>query len=134
MRIVNYHDFCRMPAGTVFAPFTPCVLEEGLAIKVDSGEDVPKGHPLYDYCSHTFNGVMPLRPWLGDDCGLWGIGAQEDASFEIYDGDYNDYHDYKMFLIFEEADIDRMIKALIWAKNGCIGDCNCSTEVNHDQT
>ena len=35
MRLVGFDEFCRMPAGTIFAPYTPCVLEEELAIKVD---------------------------------------------------------------------------------------------------
>lgn len=118
MKVVNFEDFCRMPSGTIFAPFTPCVLHEELAIKVDEGEDTP---PDYPYYRHTFNGVMSLRPWFGDSF-LYDIGDQEPAYFEIYDGDTNDYRDYKMFLIFEEADIDRLIKVLTWAKNGCVGD------------
>ena len=119
MRLVNFEDFCRMPAGTIFAPYTPCVLEEELAIKVDPGEPMPKDYP---YCSHSFNGVMPLLPWLGTEHGLYSVGDSQEVSFEIYDGSSCDYMDYKMFLIFEEADIDRMIKVLLWAKNGCEGD------------
>ena len=123
MKLVNFEEFCKMPAGTIFAPYTPCVLEEELAIKVDEGEDMPESYP---YCRHTFNGVMPLQPWMGDaHDNLWNIGDQAPASFEVYDGDNNDYMDYKMFLVFEELDIDRMINALIWAKNGCVGECYC---------
>lgn len=120
MKIVGFEEFCRMPAGTIFAPYTPCVLEEELAIKVDPGMDMPSDYPYY---SHTFNGVMMLRPWLGDGCALWGEGDQQEASFEVYDGDTNDYRDYKLFLVFEESDTDRLIEVLKWAKNGCIEDC-----------
>lgn len=115
MKIVNFDEFCKMPAGTIFAPYEPCVLCEDLAIKVDPGEDMPDDYPYYQ---HSFNGVVMLRPWLGD-CTLYSVGDQEDASFEIYDGSTADYMEYKMFLVFEEADIDRMIDVLIWAKNGC---------------
>ena len=43
MRLVTYDEFVRMPAGTIFAPYEPCVLKEELAIKVDPGEerDIP---------------------------------------------------------------------------------------------
>lgn len=118
MKLINYEDFCRMPAGTIFAPFEPIALEERLAIKTDPGDD------LFDGLRHrhVFNGVMPLEPWIDPDCGLWKVGDQEKARFEIYDGDSNDYMDYKMFLVFEEADIDRMISVLTWAKNGCDGE------------
>ena len=118
MKIVSFEEFCRMPAGTIFAPYEPCVLKEELAIKVDPGRDTPDNR----YYSHVFNGVLPLEPWLGLDCTLFSIGDKEDASFEIYDGDNTDYMDYEMFLVFEEADVDRMINILKWAKNGCIGD------------
>lgn len=120
MKLVGYDEFCRMPAGTIFAPYEPCVLKEELAIKVDGGHEMP---PEYPYYRHGFNGVMSLQPWIDGcyDC-LFEIGDQEDASFEIYDGDSNDYRDYKMFLIFEEKDVERMISVLKWAKNGCKGE------------
>ena len=125
MKIVDFDTFCRMPAGTIFAPYTPCALEEELAVKVDAGIEMPEDYPYY---RHLFNGVMALHPWLGDGCGLYGVGDQEDASFEVYDGDTNDYRDYKMFLVFEEKDIDLLINVLNWAKNGCVGECDCSSE------
>lgn len=132
MKIVGYDEFCRMPAGTIFAPYTPCALEEELAIKTDDGREVSPNSPSFKYTKHSFCGVMPLSPWLGDDCYLYGIGDQEDASFEIYDGDNADYIDYKMFLVFEESDVDRLIRVLEWAKNGCVGECDCSTEREED--
>ena len=115
MKIVDFNTFCKMPAGTIFAPYEPCVLKEELAIKVDAGRDMPKDYPYYEHC---FNGVMSLSPWLGDS-DLFKVGDEAEASFEIYDGDTNDYCDYDMFLVFDEADIDRMIKVLLWVKGGC---------------
>lgn len=39
MRLVDFEQFCRMPAGTIFIPYEPCVALEELAIKVDEGFD-----------------------------------------------------------------------------------------------
>lgn len=113
MKIVDFKTFNRMPAGTIFAPYTPCVLEDRLAIKVDHGSEFDP-----DICRHDwlFNGVMPLEPW-NLDCVFDEESVK--ASFEIYDGDTNDYCDYDKFLIFEECDIDRLIQVLLWAKGGC---------------
>ena len=119
MKIVNFENFVRLPAGTIFAPYKPCVLEDRLAIKVDEGRDYDPNVYLYP---HAFNGVMQLEPWMGDYSCLFRPGDQEPASFEIYDGDNNDYRDYEMFLIFEEEDVDRLIRVLEWAKGGCAGD------------
>ena len=125
MRLVDFEEFCRMPAGTVFAPYSPCILEDELSIKTDEGEDMP---PDYPYCRHSFLGVMPLTPWFEPGHELMQVGDTLPASFEIYDGSNADYMDHQMFLVFDEADIDRMINALIWAKNGCEGPANCSVK------
>ena len=125
MKILNYDQFCKMPAGTIFAPFKPTILTDRLAIKTDGGETVPEGHFLHQYdVHHTFNGVMPLEPWFDDYSALGPVGSQEKASFEIYDGDNNDYEKDGRFLVFEEEDIDLMISVLRWAKYGCVGEPN----------
>lgn len=113
MKLVDFETFNRMPAGTIFAPYTPCVLEERLAIKVDHGWETTNQLNRQSWC---FNDVMPLEPW-----NLESVFDEESvrATFEIYDGDTNDYRDYDQFLIFEECDIDRLIQVLLWAKGGC---------------
>lgn len=105
MHLVDFEMFNRLPAGTIFAPYTPSVLKAELAIKVDYGRE--------------FNGVMPLEPW-NLDC----VFDEEPikATFEIYDGATVDYMDYEQFLIFDECDIDRLIQVLQWAKHGCPDD------------
>ena len=119
MKIVNYEEFVRMPAGTIFAPYEPNVFTEEFAVKTDTGEerDIP-------YCGKRwcFTGVMPLHPWLGEYSFFNYIGAQEDASFEIYDGDQNDYDMDGMFAILEEQDIQKLITVLVWAMGGCEGE------------
>lgn len=113
MKIVDFKTFNRMLAGTIFAPYTSCALEDRLAIKVDHGRDFDPG--IYHH-GWLFNGVMPLEPW-NLDCVFDEESVK--ASFEIYDGNTNDYCDYDKFLIFEECDIDRLIQVLLWAKGGC---------------
>lgn len=109
MHLVDFETFNRLPAGTIFAPYTPSVLEEKLAIKVDHGRE-------FKNCGWSFNGVMPLEPW-NLDCVVDEEPIK--ATFEIYDGTTADYMDYEQFLIFDECDIDRLIQVLLWAKGGC---------------
>lgn len=106
MKLITYEEFCKMPAGTIFAPFEPCVLREELSIKVDGGDK-----------DGWFNGVMSLEPWNLEDLRV--VGEQSPARFEVYDGANADYQNEEMILVLEEADIDRMIMFLKWAKNGC---------------
>ena len=49
MKIVDFKTFNRMPAGTIFAPYTPCVLEERLAIKVDHGGEFDSEKYFHDW-------------------------------------------------------------------------------------
>lgn len=113
MHLVDFETFNRLPAGTIFAPYIPSVLKEGLAIKVDHGREL---NPMFYNFDWVFNGVMPLEPW-----NLDSVFDDESvrATFEIYDGDTNDYLGYKQFLIFDECDVDRLIQVLLWAKGGC---------------
>lgn len=116
MKIVDYNTFVRLPAGTVFSPYIPCSLEGDLEIKVDGG------HAYESPCfpeGWTFNGTMTLSPWFEDPSLLLGPGDEAPASFEVYDGSNVDYRDYKMFLIFEDSDVERLIKVLEWARSGC---------------
>ena len=88
MKIVDFKTFNYMPAGTIFAPYEPCVLKDRLAIKVDHGRE----DDYKPYGNWMFNGVMPLEPWninsfFGDESVR--------ATFEEYDGDTNDYRNYK---------------------------------------
>ena len=108
MKIVDFESFIRIPAGTIFAPYKPCALQEGLAIKTDTGSQVGE-----KYC---FNGVLSLSPWIDVNSKLCQIGDEEEASFEIYDGNNSDYIEYEMFLIFDEVDVQNLINVLQVAK------------------
>ncbi len=109
---MDFKTFNRMPAGTIFAPYTPCTLEDSLSIKTSKGWEI--NYPQYG--NWMFNGVMPLEP-----TNLDSIFDEKSvkASFKTYDGDSNDYCDCDKFLIFEKCDIDRLIQVLLWAKGGC---------------
>lgn len=122
MKIVNYEEFIRMPAGTIFAPYEPCIFKDEFAIKTDTGEE-------YEYHSEyfntvlekrwIFNGVMPLQPWLDCEHTVPELGYQGDASYEIYDGSSVDYDEKGMFAILEEKDVLKLIDILKWALKGC---------------
>ena len=127
MRLVGYEEFCRMPAGTVFAPYEPCVLKGDLAIKVDGGGESEWSWTMMD-TRYYFNGVMPLVPDMGPDHLLFEVGERCDASFITCDTTNFDYDENDKFLVFEEGDIDRMINALLWAKSGCEGPSNAYVE------
>lgn len=114
MKLVTTDEFVRMPAGTVFAPFEPCVIKGRLEIKVDGGALVKgwRGERFWAY-----NGTMPLEPWNLEE--LNGIGDQADAEYEVYDGDQNDMLFEKMVLVLERQDVEKMISVLKWALDGC---------------
>ena len=116
MKIVDYNTFVRLPAGTIFAPYTTCSLEGELEIKVDGGHAYESPYLPEGW---RFNGTMTLSPWFENLSLLLGPGDEAPASFEVYDGSNVDYQDYKMFLIFEDEDVERLIKVLEWARSGC---------------
>lgn len=110
MKIVGYDEFCRMPAGTVFAPYEPCILRGPLSIKVDGGR-------IYSDGDYYFNGVIILEPDLSYD--MRNIGDELPAEFTAYDGDNNDYEEYDKFLVFDKFDIQNLRDILLWAMRGC---------------
>lgn len=122
MKIVDYEAFVRMPAGTIFTPWEPCVMKAEPEIKVDHGREIliESGGKLKKIW--YFNGTCHIIPQPVGDTGVGFDFGEVESEFWYYDGDSNDASDYKMFLIFEEEDIDNMIKLLQWAKDGCPGE------------
>lgn len=125
MKIVDYETFIRMPAGTIFAPYTPCVYEERFEIKVDGGWGFVDGNGVKTW---MFNGTMPLEPWFDTEDDLAHTLGQYDVDFEIYDGDSTDASSYDMFAVLEPNDVKRLIQCLKWALAGCPGDSHDYTE------
>ena len=119
MKIVDYDTFVRMPAGTIFAPWSPYVMEELPEIKIDPGKEYTINFGRSIEKRWMFNGTCPIVPYVVQDEGFdYGPVHSE---FFYYDGDSNDAMGYTMFLIFEKDDIENMIKVLQWAKDGCPG-------------
>lgn len=120
MKIVDYDTFIRMPTGAIFAPWEPCVMRAEPEIKIDHGRETVIGSGGKPKKIWYFNGTCPIVPQPIEGKGF-EFGEVE-SEFWYYDGDSNDAREHKMFLIFEEKDIDNMIKVLQWAKDGCPGD------------
>lgn len=120
MKIVTFDEFNQMPAGTIFAPWEPCVYLEPFKIKTDTGEWVKPNRRFFDQKEkfYMFNGVLDLAPDVPvtKDCGTFRTTQW------TWDGDSNDYRDYSLFAILEPYEVDRLTKALEWAKSGCQGE------------
>lgn len=117
MKIVTYDEFIRMPAGTVFAPYEPCVFKDHFEIKVDKGWE--------DGSDYYFNGTMPLEPCPVGNEYAWGkmMGpGQVDTEMCIYDGSNADYSKDELFAVLEPHEVRRLIKALLWVYEGCLGE------------
>lgn len=117
MKIVNYETFVRMPAGTIFAPYEPCVALEDWEIKVDEPREYKRNGEKY----WAYNGTMPLEPSFINPEEATDFGTYETEMF-IYDGSNADILEYKMFAVFEPHEVERLIYALRWALEGCKND------------
>lgn len=127
MLIVDYETFIRMPAGTVFAPYTPCIFEERFEIKVDHGHEYID--PYSGKKKWGYNGTMPLEPWLGEEfidqpAGYPNTPGKYETELAIYDGSSADASEYKMFAVLEPHEVKRLMNALQWALDGCVGEFN----------
>lgn len=116
MLIVDYDTFVRMPAGTIFAPWEPCVYGDEPEIKVDAGHEYVNHKGEKDWC---YNGTMTFVPEIVG--AALEAGKYESEPF-YYDGDQNDARDYKLFAVWEPHEVERLISCLRWAQHGCPGD------------
>lgn len=129
MKIVTYDEFVRMPAGTIFAPWTPCAYKDEFEIKVDGGHSYINRYSGKECWG--FNGTMPVFPYANDDWCFRGVGPIHSEMY-LYDGSNADYDDDELFAVMEEKDIRKMIEALEWALKGCTGDFD--TEIHSGET
>ena len=119
MKIVNFEEFNRMPAGTIFAPYEPCMAKDEPEIKFDQGQLCTyEGTGLSP--AWLFNGTVPIIPSPEIDDASFDYGKVK-GQFHFYDGCSADYCDEKMFLIYEKEDILAMMRLLAWALDGCPG-------------
>lgn len=105
MRIIRRPAFLALPAGTVYAAYSPCTFD-ALRIKGDTvGNDF--------YCADLVGAVA----WgtSGDffeRCAAMEHGASFPAFFENWGRDAQFEGDDRMYAIYERADIDRLVKTL----------------------
>ncbi len=122
MKIVDLESFLRMPAGTVFAPYKPCVFTDRFKIKTDTGSMVD---PLFGEPFWGFLGAMSLEPdfKMSEECGH---GPFECGKYKtewcISDDSTADYLEEEMFAVFEPDEIVQLIEVLRWALRGCEGE------------
>lgn len=123
VKIVDLDTFLRMPAGTVFAPYEPCVFRGRFRIKTDTGSMVENtlfGEPFWG-----FLGVMSLEPdfVMQDECGHGPFECgQYKTEWCISDDSTAEFMDEEMFAVFEPDEVLKLIKILKWALRGCEGE------------
>ena len=105
MKIVTRDEMCKLPNGTVFAPYEPCVIGE---IRVKTGYYVWDGR-------ETWNGELHITP---------SFDMESDATdrithFMVDDGSEADYYPDELFAVFDSNEIGQMIDIFTWAKSGC---------------
>lgn len=113
MKIVNYQEFIRLPAGSVFCPYEPCIFHSPFQIKTDTGHEY-SGH-------HIFNGAMPLEPWFVDQNNLPTEAGTYKTEMAIWDDSSVDFEKDGLFAVLEKNEIEELINVLKWALNGCKG-------------
>ena len=118
MIIVDFHDFIRMPAGTVYAPYEPCVFGD-FAIKTDTGYEVIgyDGKRYWD-----FLGSMPLHPNFADDDHVAFDKGVYETEMSVYDTAACDFDEEELFAVLEPHEVKRLINSLYWALEGCPGE------------
>lgn len=111
MKIVDYKEFVRSPAGTVFCPYEPCFFHSPLQIKTDTGWKSEK--------RYMFNGTLSLEPSFLDQENLaFGVGRYG-INFPVCDTSSIDFDENGLFAILEKEEIESIINLLNWALSGC---------------
>jgi hypothetical protein len=110
MKIVDEATFLKLPAGTIYAKYQPCVFDE-IAIK---DESVPRDGPVTWY-------LQELMPWFADNSGsddyfdtLHAIERGEPSPPFDYDCTVKDgcYEHDQLFAVFEKPDVEALIGRL----------------------
>lgn len=91
MRIVNFEEFLKLPAGTIFQKFEPSVCDV-IAVKSDSLE----WGEVKDFCLDLFGGES-ISDHLSSD-----VSVTINTGFTIRDASYNPK---QLFAVWEEEDI-----------------------------
>lgn len=111
MKIIKSEEFKKLPRGTIFMKYEPCVFEE-LCIKGDTFE--------YDFWHRSINHCVD-----GDDTAAiiesleagenFGDSIPMDFESEMRDGCFDEG---QLYAVFEKKDVDDFIGALMKCRDG----------------
>lgn len=104
MKIVDYNEFIRLPAGTVFCPYEPCFFHSPLQIKTDTG--------WQSGTKYLFNGTISLEPSFSDQENLAFCVGKYEAHFPVSDTSSVDFDENGLFAILEKSEIEELINIL----------------------
>jgi len=105
MRIVSREELMRLPAGTVFSYYEPCVFN-GLYIKSSEVNDKPDF-----YIQELIGAVKSDGGDFFDKCRLMEKGESLPVDFEIMSRE-GLFDDSLLYGIYEKEDIKKLIKIL----------------------
>ena len=114
MKIVTKETLGKMPIGTVFTTWQPHYADEDLHIKT--------GEPYDDKAS--WNGELLLCPEPYNISDITSLNEDIHSIMWTTDNTDIDYEDNQLFMVFSCAEILNMANVLVWAANGCQGECN----------
>lgn len=107
MRIVKRPEFLKLPPGTLYSKYKPCIFEE-LNIK---GDTLPNGNDWF------YQQIADATEHYGQDCIDALTAAEElgksiamDFDCEGRDGCFED--DSQLFAVWERADVEKLIARL----------------------
>jgi len=107
MRIVTRKQFMKLPIGTVFSYYEPCVFRD-LLIKVSDDKQWPTDF-LYDDL------IGAVKNKGSDDfsekCRRMELGESLPVDFE-YTGREGLFEDEQLFAVYEKDDVEQLIKRL----------------------
>lgn len=129
MKIINGKELGFMPNGTVFSDITdksfdPNEINGDMTI---NGLHIMCGHGD-NWCpieSGRFNGVLHMLsyiPCTGTHVDTYNTEDEVDEEYWSIptDTDSNDYTEDDWVVVYEKAEVEKIIKNLQWALNGCI--------------
>lgn len=102
MKIINRGQLLEAPAGTVYSPYTPDIVDGRIHIKVDNNCNLEL-IPTWEYN----DGVYKPTNFCTDDLNIMA-----------------DYNSSDLFAVFNQTEVKKMIDCLMWALTGCEADFN----------
>ena len=102
MKIINKEQLLEAPAGTVYSPYMPDIVDGRIHIKVGNYCNLEL-IPTWDYNDDVFKATN----FCTDDLNIQA-----------------DYDKNDLFAVFNSTEVKKMIDCLAWALTGCKSDFN----------